>query len=242
MTRPSALSVIIPIKRPRLEALEKTIKSVLSQRSVEIEVVVVGTLDHSTDRFFSSTFHGVRWLEGEDNGIYEAMNKGIAWSKGQYLLFLGAGDYLVTDEVAGEMLRRGGGAEFIYGKVVDEDLGVVGEAFSKWKLCRRNIPHQAIFYSRYLFDELAIYDTRYQILADYEYNMRCFGANVMRVFVDRVVSVCAGGGISKRVRDTVFETEKERLIVQHLGWAYGLAYGLARRAKGCLTGRNRKGN
>jgi len=237
--RGARLSVVIPVKNPDIQALEKTLTSVLSQSEVQVQLVVVGALENKSASSLLLSTPDVRWVNEHDSGIYDAMNKGLSLSDGEYVLFLGAGDYLANASVGKQVfdVARGFGyPHLIYGRVWDEDLGLVGGKFTRWALCRRNIPHQAIFYSRTVFEILGTYNERYAILADYEFNMRCFAAGLKGVFLDMVVAVCAGGGISKRVRDVVFECEKERLIWQYFGPVYGLSYTLGKRAKRYLRG------
>jgi len=80
------------------ETLERTILSVLRQDFDDLEYVIIdgGSTDGSLDiiRRYESEIH--YWRSEPDNGLYDAMNKGVRASKGRWVLFLGADDLLVN--------------------------------------------------------------------------------------------------------------------------------------------------
>ena len=95
---------IITINYNNAAGLEKTMQSVLTQTCGDFEYIVVdgGSKDGSTDviKRFEKGFGGrLCWTSEPDNGIYNAMNKGIVKASGEYLEFLNSGDCLVDDNV-----------------------------------------------------------------------------------------------------------------------------------------------
>jgi glycosyltransferase involved in cell wall biosynthesis len=156
------------------------------------------------------------WSE-PDNGIYDAMNKGIRHARGRYLIFLGAGDKLfpgVLQHISQHLPKTDTG--FIYGNVLWGETIFDGPS-SKLKLCSRNICHQAIFYGRDVFKALGNYDLKYPILADWAFNIKCFGER--RIIIRHIpinVTDYELGGIS-RIGDPVFEADKMRMIRLELG-------------------------
>ena len=112
----------------------------------------------------------------EDKGIYDAMNKAVKKAAGDYIVFLGAGDYFYTDDV---LLRVNAKAErskpdVLYGYVYTKVNGVVKKDKRKvdLKYTFRIMPicHQAIFGARKLFDEKQ-FNTNYPIVADQDWLM-----------------------------------------------------------------------
>ena len=81
---------IITINLNNKEGLEKTISSVLSQRSANLEFIVIdgGSTDGSKELIEKYGSSITRSISEKDNGMYEAMNKGIKLAKGDYFLFL----------------------------------------------------------------------------------------------------------------------------------------------------------
>ena len=101
---------IITINYNNCTCLEKTIESVLSQTSQNFEYIVVD--GNSTDRSKEIISHyanlklfDIIWISEPDTGIYNAMNKGIRLSSGDYIQFLNSGDILAAPNVTEMMLK-----------------------------------------------------------------------------------------------------------------------------------------
>ena len=124
------LLTIITINRNNAVGLEKTIKSVLFQTCLDIDYVVVdgASTDESvnTIKHFSTQFgNRLRWISEPDNGIYNAMNKGIGMATGEYVEFLNSGDYLVDERVIERMfiaLEQNGYPSILYGNMLKSML------------------------------------------------------------------------------------------------------------------------
>ncbi len=88
-------------------------------RRYEYIVVDGGSEDGSvqTIREMENSLNGhLRWISEPDSGIYEAMNKGIRMAKGEYLLFLNSGDFLVNGNVLKEVFSTSHSADFLLGR------------------------------------------------------------------------------------------------------------------------------
>jgi glycosyltransferase involved in cell wall biosynthesis len=164
----------------------------------------------------------LRWISEPDEGIYDAMNKGIGLASGEFLYFLGAGDRLhpgVLEAVAGEIrkLRCQGKSEratLLYGNVCWTRYGRPYDGrFNRFKLLRRNICHQAIFYQRSVFERLGFYNTKYPLLADWEFNIRCFNdEGVHKRYIPLTIADYKGDGLSDMSSDIAFYAEFPSLV------------------------------
>jgi glycosyltransferase involved in cell wall biosynthesis len=213
-------TIIVPTYNPGAK-LRNTIDSVLAAPDGLAELVVIdGASDDSTCDLLRSYGDRLRFRSEPDAGLYDAMNKGIAISRGRFINFQGAGD----------VIRRGALSiianhvpdstpALVYGRVFEVRSGRVnGEKFSKMTLRNGNIPHQAVFYSRDLFDVCGTFDLQYPILADYALCLRCYGnESISKHFVDTVISDYEGGGISTTRRDAAFYSALPGLIRDNLG-------------------------
>jgi len=81
--------------------LEKTVSSIQTQsfRSFEHIIVDGGSSDGTVEYIKSLKYDNTKFISERDNGIYDAMNKGIGLASGEYLLFLNAADTFSSDNV-----------------------------------------------------------------------------------------------------------------------------------------------
>ena len=144
----------------------------------------------------------------KDNGIYDAMNKGIAASKGKWLFFLGADDQLYSGTIIEEIFQADNlvEADLLYGDVeFTSNKRRYGSSKNYRQLIEQNICHQAIFYRRELFTVYGSYNIRYPILADYEMNLRLFRQPAGRTkYVPAIVTLFNDKGASNVTIDRYF--------------------------------------
>ena len=218
---------IITINRNNAVGLEKTMRSVLSQTWIDFEYVVVDGA--STDRSveiiqqFAEQF-GVRlkWISEPDKGIYNAMNKGIGMSTGEYLQFLNSGDCLVSSIVTermSEALEKNGKPSILYGNMLKDMPG--GKVFRDKSFAGREITflgffngtlnHSPAYIRRDLFDKYGLYDESLKIVSDWKWYLQAivFGGE-KPVYTDIDVSLFDMNGISETNKDL---DKKERKLV-----------------------------
>ena len=82
------------------EALQRTLQSVAGQRECAIQHIVVdgGSRDGTLALLEGWKGHPIEWVSEADKGIYDAMNKGAARARGQFVQFLNAGDVYASDQ------------------------------------------------------------------------------------------------------------------------------------------------
>lgn len=215
-----AFSVIIPSFRCA-EKLSRSMVSVLEQPGGLCELLVVdGGSQDGTVELLKANGERVRWVSEPDQGIYDAMNKGIVMSRGRYLYFLGAGDTLrtgVLGRLAPHLPSRSIG--FVYGNVFMHDKNVVWDGpWTPRKFRTRTPCQQAIFYDRRIFERHGGFELRFKAMADYAMNIRCFGDPKFRkVFVDEIIADYEGAGFSASYRDEAFYEARPGLLREHLG-------------------------
>ena len=90
---------IITINLNNADGLYRTINSVINQTYKNIEYIIIdgGSSDNSCDVIKKFEEHLTYWISENDNGIYEAMNKGIIKSTGDYIYILNSGDILYSN-------------------------------------------------------------------------------------------------------------------------------------------------
>jgi glycosyltransferase involved in cell wall biosynthesis len=199
------LSIIIPTLRAE-KTLATSLESVLRQQYKDLEILVMDSVsqDETLDiaRTYASRDKRIRVCSEPDQGVYDAMNKGVGKALGQWVLFLGSDDRLHDERVLASFFDTPGIEAFdlVYGSVVSPSYrGVYDGEFTLEKLLSRNLPHQAIFYKRSLFGLVGPYLIRYKGYADWDLNIRCFRDERVRIrYIDLVVAYFGAAGISSR--------------------------------------------
>lgn len=166
---------IITIAYNNVDGLRQTLRSTLRDQMsfTDFEQIVVdgGSTDGTADVIDEYKDRLAWWCSEKDEGIYNAMNKGVMHARGEYLLFLNSGDLLKTDMLA-EVFREPFTEELVYADIYT--FRPAGIAFSHaadieeltpgWFLYN-TLPHQAMLIRRSLHDKLGGYDETMKISA-----------------------------------------------------------------------------
>ena len=159
--------------------IRRTIESVLNQTSCDFEYIICdgkstdGTVDVAKSYIPAFVERGISfqiWSE-KDKGIYDAMNKGIERSQGEYVHFLNAGDWYYDSNVISDVAEKiieTGMPDVIYGDIVYVERGVVLRQATDHNDLRRGMTmaHPSTFVANYILKE-KFFDTQYKIAADY---------------------------------------------------------------------------
>ena len=164
---------IITVNLNNKAGLQKTIDSVISQTFKDYEWIVIdgGSTDGSKELIEKYSDHISYWVSEPDKGIYNAMNKGIKKSNGDYLLFLNSGDELYNKDVLANIFDRDWNADIISGQVERMDNHKLLRKYDKsiyMQLYNDTINHQGSFIKRYLFNE-RLYDESLKIVSDWKF-------------------------------------------------------------------------
>lgn len=179
--------------------IEETILSVINQTYSNVEYIIIdgGSTDKTLDiiRKYDSTIDC--WISEKDEGVYNAMNKGIDISRGEWLYFIGADDYFLVNKSLEDIPFADLSMYLaISGGVVYEGAKYVISSFSNKMFLHNTLHHQATFYSKKLF--LAFqYDEEFKIVADYELNLILFLHHRKKVkFIKNIICFCRLDGLS----------------------------------------------
>jgi putative colanic acid biosynthesis glycosyltransferase len=197
MTKP--LFSIITITRNNLDGLKRTQASLESQSARNFEWIIIdgdsgdGTKDYLHDL-------PAVGISEPDDGIYDAMNKGIERAGGDYLLFLNAGDMLADMDILSTLSKAAAaGPDFIYGDALESN-GLYKKARGGKELDWGMITHhQAMLYRREKIGALR-YDAALKIAADYKFTRSFLSTARDMHYVPCAICIFEDGGISQRNR------------------------------------------
>lgn len=212
---------IVTINYNHKSGLQKTIDSVISQTYKDFEWIIIdgGSTDGSKELIELYADYITYWVSESDNGIYNAMNKGILASHGDYLLFLNSGDYLVASDVLAKSVPLLQGKDIYVGDLQQEKciicphLSTTGEVL--FSMAGHLIPHQSTFIHRNMFAIYGLYREDMYILSDwYFFNKAIVLNNATIAKLPFIISFYEGGGLSS-LDDQRFYPEKQAFFQEH---------------------------
>lgn len=232
------LFTIITVTYNASQTLPATLKSVREQSCRLYQYIVVdgASTDDTVKLARESGIENIEVHSEPDRGLYDAMNKGLGFAKGDYVIFLNAGDSFHSPDT----LQHFADAIFlndypgiVYGQtdIVDSDRKRLGsrhfrapemltlESFSEGMV----VCHQAFVVLRKLTSN---FDTRIRFSADYEWCIRCLQRSHRNCYIDEVVIDYLSEGVTTRNR---FKSLIERFKI--MSEYYGLFPTLAKHFK-----------
>ncbi len=205
--------------------IERTILSVLNQTYPNIEYLVIdaASTDGTLELIQKYEHRLAKLISEKDNGIYDAMNKGLALATGDYVLFMNSGDEIYSVDTVEQLFAAEPDADIYYGEteMYDAHWNSLGTRRHKapekftWKGFKygMNISHQAIYIRRSLTEP---YDLSYKLSSDIDWIIKVAKKAKKIINVNRYVAKYLTGGISKKKhRESLME--RFRIFSKHYG-------------------------
>ncbi len=201
--------------------------SIQNQAFKSYEVIIVdGNSKDGTQQYLESLQPPFHYISETDEGVYDAMNKGIEKSKGQWLYFLGSDDQLYDSNVLMNIFKDDFGSEvdLIIGNIkydsngkgahhLNKDGGIRKSNWSSRLWLTNSVHHQGVFYRRAVFENTS-YDLSYKILADYDFNLRLFKQGRQAKLSNELIAFCGANGLSKDYQWLMYKEEIRLKISQ----------------------------
>jgi len=223
----------VTICRNSEAVIERTIKSVIGQEYGRIEHIIIdgASVDGTVGIVRCYEEKISRIISEPDNGIYDAMNKGVQNASGEFILFLNAGDFLIHPAAIQNVVRQIEENKLVEFDVIAARLLVYNPKdggcrlwtpgrTTRLSLYHGSLPHPSTFHKRDAFEKNGLFDDTYRIAGDYEWFARGYVKNgltfrgipvLTSVFINDGVSTDAGKAQEqdaeiKRLRDSHFSS------------------------------------
>jgi glycosyltransferase involved in cell wall biosynthesis len=214
---------IITVNRNNAPGLRKTIESVFSQRFTDYEYIIIdgGSTDGSVEVIKEFEDKITYWVSEPDKGIYNAMNKGVLKSKGEYLQFLNSGDWLVDDNILRQIFTLDKKADILYGNYImwyndiDEKLLSFKDVTVNLQfLYEYSLGHPSSFIKRKLF-EGELYDENLTIVSDWKFFLKKIAFDSRSVeYLDYPIAYFNMSGLSEsnEMKQMIIKERQEVLL------------------------------
>ena len=223
---------IITITFNSAKTLQRALDSVQSQSYGNIEHVIVDGASTDGTRAMIETYAAknpnVRWISEKDDGIYNAINKGIRMATGDIIGFLHSDDIFNSSDSIEQIAAvfETGNVDVVYG---DLQYCRAGKVVRKWNSNSFNPrslkygwmpPHPTVYVRREVYEQVGPYDEWFRISADYDMMLRIFKSNYTTHYIPSIlVSMETGGASNKDTRARLSKTQEDYLVLKknHVG-------------------------
>jgi glycosyltransferase involved in cell wall biosynthesis len=218
----SPLISIVTVSLNSQKTIQRTIDSVKNQIYKNIEYIIIdgGSEDKTVSIIKNNSTTVKKWVSENDNGIYDAFNKGLRVFSGDYIGFLNSDDYLLPDamNILVNYINKNPNKDFFFGSV-KKHWGIL-HGYKPWKIFYTwgfYSSHSSGFYiKREAAKIVGNYNLKYKYSADYDYFYRMIVKHKLRgvgTKKNEVFGVFSRGGFSSKINffDHMCECTKIRL-------------------------------
>ncbi len=220
---------IITVTRNAESTLPVTLRSISSQTCGLYEFVLIdgASTDNTVKLAENSGIKNMKLLSEPDNGLYDAMNKGLGLAEGDYVVFLNAGDAFHSEDTLRKIADAAMDNDYpgiIYGQtdIVDENGRKISDRHLRAPsdLCLDSfksgmvVCHQAFIVLRKLTNN---YDTRFRFSSDYEWCIRCLQRSHRNHYIDDVLIDYLSEGLTTR-NHTASLVERFKIMSRYYGF------------------------
>lgn len=192
--------------------IEAAMLSVQNQQNIDIEHLIIdgGSTDETPDIVKRCSNTRTRFVSEPDNGIYDALNKGIRLATGQYIAFLHADDFLAYPTALSEVVElfELSGTDGVYADLMYVSKTKTEKIIRYWKSGHYHIgllklgwmpPHPTLILPKKLYEKHGLFNTNFQIAADYDFMLRLLWVNKINLaYLPKVTYKMRIGGASNR--------------------------------------------
>lgn len=227
MNKNVKVSVIV-VSLNTLSDFKKTIDSINSQKYKNFEIIVIdgNSSDGTIEEIKNKKNYFSNYLIEKDEGIYDAMNKGIDFINSEWTIFLNSGDTFFDDNVLLTFsLIDKNNYDIVYGKTAIDNLNIlysdnpkkIDNNFILMPFC-----HQSCFVKSSLLKKK--FDLEYKASSDFDFFLTCYKNKKIFFYTDNFFAKVKSGGLSDKKRQLVFNENIEILKKNNLNFEANFIY------------------
>lgn len=204
-----------------------TIESVMNQTIKPLEHIIID--GQSTDNTIEklSNYPHLKIISEPDNGIYDALNKGISIAQGDIIGILHGDDFYTDSFVLENVLQafEKNQCDAVYGNVVYVKKNNINKIVRKWnagKYKQKKIkqgwmpPHPTLFVKKKIYEKFGNFDLNYSIASDYELMMRfLWKYNITLAYIPKTLVSMRTGGKSNKFSNLLKKMQEDYRVIKH---------------------------
>jgi len=201
---------IITVTYNSAKYVDDCINSIIRQNYKNIEYIVIdgGSNDGTVDIIKKYSSYITKWISEEDNGMYDALNKGMVLATGDVVGILNSDDVLASADVISEIVKcfQQNNVDSLYGDLVYVDPFDLQKVLRFWKglpYDRRRFKygwmpaHPTFYIRRQLIEKFGGYESHYFTAADFEFMARyLYRFKVSSCYLQKLIVKMRVGGAS----------------------------------------------
>lgn len=218
---------IITVVYNNERTIKEAIESVFSQTYSEIEYVIIdgNSIDNTVKVINQYNDRLSYFISEKDNGIYDAMNKGINAATGEVIGILNSDDLYKDDTVIEAVMNQfmlNPSLDIVYGNLVYVQSDNVNKVVRNWKsnsysnsfFENGNVPpHPSLFVKKDVYDAAGLFNLDFKLAADYEFMLRIFKKhNFNSKYINKVIVKMRLGGATNQSFSNIKRQNKEILL------------------------------
>lgn len=205
--------------------IEDTIKSVIEQDYVNVEYIIVDGLSKDNTLEIVNKYKDKisKIISEKDNGIYDALNKGIAAASGDIIALLHSDDFFINKTVLSKVAAKfeESGADSVYADLYYVDQSNTNKIVRKWVSGKYKHgmflngwmpPHPAFFVKKSCYEKYGVFNLQFQSAADYELMLRFLHKHkISTAYINEyLVKMRTGGKSNASVKNRVKANQEDR--------------------------------
>jgi glycosyltransferase len=205
------------------------LKSILRQDFKNIQIIIIDGCSSDKTVFlvkkllFKANLN-YKVISEKDNGIYDALNKGINSAQGDIIGFVHSDDFLESKDILKDIvsLMKSENLDGIYGDLQYVEKNNLNKVIRNWKSCEFDIsllrkgwmpPHPTLFLKKEVYTKHGLFDLSYKISADYDFMLRVFSDLELKFgYLPKVITKMRVGGASNRSLKNIIKKSREDYV------------------------------
>lgn len=218
---------IITVTYNSEKTIKDTIESILKQNYENYEHIIVDgdSKDSTIDivKQYESKYNGkLKYISEKDNGIYDAMNKGIKMATGDIIGLLNSDDILAKENVLSKIADKfkKEDCDGTYANLIFMDSETMSIPKRIWKSKKGSLyngwhpAHPTLYLKKEVYNKIGLFNLKYRIVADYDFMIRVMKNNTIKLeYINDYIVYMREGGTSTAGIKGYFKNLKEANIV-----------------------------